>query len=175
MQADLRLEGGRLVVRCRYSETLVGRFKGVPTRRFHPDTKEWSFAAVKDVVLMVLDACGQIPEMLPADLRALLGEQGYAAPVSKPVDLSLIDGHPFKTPPYGHQKVNLARLMQYDRWLIADEQGAGKTYVVCNALFRLSQARTLVLCPKSVCDVWKDTPAWSPRLSTGARCGAGAS
>jgi len=74
--------------------------------------------------------------------------------------MSLIEEHAFLTPPFEHQRVNLARLIQFDRWLIADEQGAGKTFVAANRIFRLLlenwDRKILILCPKSVVGVWKE-------------------
>jgi SNF2 family DNA or RNA helicase len=158
MKVEITVHGNRFRVRTPYSVILVDRFNMVPGKQWHPEEKVWSFPAVRDCILMVADVCGLLPEMLPAELKALC--QGvYGPPVPEP-DLGLVDGHVFKTAPYEHQKKNLARLLANDRWLLADEQGTGKSHSVANMFCRnlLSQPRlnALIVCPKSVMQTWKE-------------------
>ncbi len=160
MLAEIRLDGSRVVVKSRYSAILVDRFKMIPGRHYNPEEKAWDFPAVKDVLLMVTDACGLLPEMLPAEIKQIMVDGGYTGPKQPPVDMSLVEGHEFLTPPFEHQRVELARLLQHDRWLCASEQGTGKSFVICNRIFRLLLEnygrKILILCPKSVVGVWKD-------------------
>jgi SNF2 family DNA or RNA helicase len=161
MSVTFRLaeDGRRVLVRAPYSQILVHRARNVPGRVWNPDTKEWSFPTIKDVLLMVCDVYGVLPEMLPHDIKEILDFQGYSPPVQEVPNMGAIEGHAWLTTPYDHQKVNLARLMQFKRWLIADEQGCGKSMVVANRIFRLLlenyNNRVLILCPKSVVSVWE--------------------
>ena len=158
MKVEITLmEKGRLKVRSPYSPLLVDRFRIMPGARYDASDRSWSFPAVKDVALMVCDACGLLPSMLPSEIREAID---YRQVAQAPPDMRLLDGHEFLTKPYEHQRVGLARLLGKSRWLIADEQGAGKTFVVCNRLkhsykpYGLSPC-TLIVCPKSVLSVWE--------------------
>lgn len=158
MKAEITRKGERFHVRTPYSPLLVDRFRVIPGREFHGDDKSWSFPLVRDVLLMVCDACGVLPWMLEDDLRDLAGSNGVQAIERIALDMRVIEGHHFITKPYQHQKVNLARLIQNDRWLLADEMGTGKSHAVANRLLSLLRIQdfVLIVCPKSVINVWKD-------------------
>ncbi len=164
MKAEITKDNGRVRVEVAYSALLVDRFRTLPGARFESGAgrKWWSFPAARDVLLMLCDCLGVLPHSLPDELRPLAdgGMGGHAQP---PPDLSLVEGHVFLTPPYDHQKANLARLLAEPRWLLADEMGCGKSFVVVNRLaaaYRLATLKksplpkTLILCPKSVVSVW---------------------
>lgn len=155
MKAEITVQGDRFHVRTPYHPILADRFGQIPSRQWHPLTKTWSFPIVRDCLAMVMDVCGLLPQALPEPLREIaLGLYDAVAPA--PVDMSLLDGHVFQTAPYEHQRVNLARLMQHDRWLIADEMGCGKSAVVCNRIKSLGTGvRTLIVCYKSVIWSWQ--------------------
>jgi SNF2 family DNA or RNA helicase len=158
MKAELRIKDNRLFVRTPYSPALVDRFRLVPGREFHGDTKEWSFPAVKDVLLMLCDCLGVLPWMLDQDIRNLAEVDGRQAFNRVALDESVVNGHVFLTEPYAHQRTNLARLVQNKRWLLADECGTGKTWAVVSLLANHPSVGdgTLVVCPKSVIAVWQD-------------------
>jgi SNF2 family DNA or RNA helicase len=167
MKSEITLKGDRLCVRTPYAPALVDRFRTIPGRLFDGTEKVWTFPAVKDVLLMVCDAVGQLPWMLSQELRDLGGKDNGFALEKVAVDLSVIDGHPFITEPYAHQRVNLARLVQNNRWILADEMGTGKTHAVVNRLLRQSAVggNVLILCPKSVIGVWNEQLATHGRIS----------
>ena len=157
----LRLSESAFKVKTPYSPIVVERFRTIPGGRFDPSDKGWAFPAVRDCFLMVCDVCGVLPGMLGEDFSDLV-ERIEALEV--PPDLTLIDGHPWITPPFAHQKANLARLLGHRRWLLADEMGTGKTLPVANFLLALVQrwdgfppgTHILILCPKSVKQSWRN-------------------
>lgn len=157
MKCQLTLEGEIIRLKSDYSPLLVERIRNLPGRQFHPENKTWTVPAVRDVLLMVCDIAGILPAMLGSEFASL---NGGAAPPLAPVDMSLIEGHKFLTPPYQHQRVNLARLMEQPRWLLADDMGTGKSHAIANRLRSLvtyqdNNFRALILCPKSVMDGWQ--------------------
>ncbi len=159
MNATLTVRDGRLRVRTPYAPALVERFRAIPGRSFDGETKEWTFPIAPDVVSMVTDVLGVLPWSLPPEVRdAVNGSLPRVE--AKPVDMSLIEGHVFRTVPFEHQRVNLARLVAEKRWLIADEQGLGKSAVIANRLRhvknQLDILNVLIVCPKSVVHGWLD-------------------
>lgn len=161
MKTTIRMVGtSRFSVASPYNPVFVERFRQIEGRKFDGDTKEWSFTANAEALKAVCDVCGLLPFMLPADVQAILRDDPVAVPKAKPVDMGLVNGHVFLTAPFDHQRVNLARLIGNDRWLIADEMGTGKTHAVCNLLQELflhtNIHNVLVLCPKSVVSGWQD-------------------
>lgn len=157
MNATLTIVKDRLHVRTPYAASLVQRFRTIPTARFHGEDapecvrKTWSFALAPDVIFMLCDVLGLLPQMLPEEIKKHAPKTTVTG--ARPVDLSVLDGHRFLTTPYEHQRVNTARCMQEDRWLFADEQGCGKTHPVCNILKNRTRP-CLILCPKSVISGW---------------------
>lgn len=164
MKAQFTVCGPYFRVKSDYSPSITERFRVIPGRQWHHDTKENSFPLVRDVLLMVCDALGVLPWMLDDPrLREVAGRSSYQAFQKVALDRSVIDGHHFHTKPYDHQRDNLARLVQCERWLLADEQGTGKTHAVANRIYRFSRTKypeeaepVLILCPKSVMQVWVD-------------------
>lgn len=173
MRCEITLVGENVRVRSPYAPALVQRFRAIPGARPRYDKgtgkfDAWFFPAVKDVLLMVCDACGVLPEMLPADLRERVGD--FSLPEQPAPDLGLLDGHTFLTAPYEHQRVNLARLIGEDRWLLADEQGTGKSHAVVNRVLNFhdtdGRGGVLVVCPKSVVRTWREQFAQHGMLDT---------
>lgn len=173
MKAEITVRGSRFAVDVPYSPVVVDRFRTIPGREFVADAgkKLWTFPLAADTVLMVCDVLGVLPHDLPPEVRAVTSLSPSGC--SPPVDLSVLKRHTFFTEPYAHQRQNLARLIGNARWLLADEQGTGKTHAVANRLawaYRQVAAecerhfdgadplhllpRTLILCPKSVVHVW---------------------
>jgi len=158
MNVDMKLNGSRVEVRFPYSPIILERLRTVPGRRWNPEGKFWSIPAVRDCLLMVMDISGMLPEMLPADLRGIVGGEEEEEEV---LDMSEVDKHEFLTEPYGHQRKNLARLLSHTRWLLADECGTGKSHPVCNALMLIRDVsqlhyNILIVCPKSVKSSWAE-------------------
>ena len=158
MKCSISIFDDRLKVVSGYSPILVERFRAIPGAKPHYlDGKFafWTFPVMPDTVLMITDVCGILPGMLDADVRAVIAEHIKTPEAKRQVDLSVINGHEFKTEPYEHQRVNLARTMSEDRWLFADEQGTGKSFPLCNRLKMMDySSKFLIICPRSVCPGW---------------------
>jgi SNF2 family DNA or RNA helicase len=172
MKTSITLHGSRINVSSPYNPVFVERFRQIEGRKFDGDSKEWTFPASKDNLLAVCDVAGLLPFMLSNELQAILRDEGVAPPKAKPVDLSLINGHPFLTKPFPHQRENLARLIANDRWILCDEMGTGKSKAIVDRLAMLMSPRhvwlepgvddyiepaelnVLILCPKSVVTSW---------------------
>lgn len=160
MKTTITIRGSRLFVASPYNPVFVDRFRQIEGRKFDGETREWTFPACAEALKAVCDVCGLLPFMLAADVQAILQSDPVVVPKAKPVDLGLVNGHVFLTAPFEHQKVNLARLIDNDRWLIADEMGTGKTHAVVNLIDylcgQINFEKILVLCPKSVVSGWQD-------------------
>ncbi len=168
MKAEITLHGNRVYVRAPYGAALVDRLRRIPGAQAH--WKEpagalckkqfdfWSYPAVKDCLHMLCDCLGLLPWMLAPEIRDIVGMNGVHAVEKIALDMGVLGGHVFKTEPYRHQRENLAKLLQHDRWLLADEQGTGKTHAVVNRLrnARPPLSNLLIVCPKSVVSTWKD-------------------
>lgn len=63
-----------------------------------------------------------------------------------------------------HQEVAIGRALMHPGFMLAHEMGVGKSRTAIEVLDRTDRQRVLVLCPKSVVDVWPDQLAqWSGR------------
>jgi SNF2 family DNA or RNA helicase len=162
MKTELTLQNGRVYVRTPYASAVVDRFRLIPGRQFHGDTKAWSFPAVRDVLLMVCDAVGVLALFLPDDLKAIVKPEALA---KVELDLSVLNGLEYVTRPYAHQKHNLARLLANKRWLLADEMGTGKSKAVVDRLIHGPEyLPCLILCPKTCIRNWLDQLATHGRM-----------
>ncbi len=155
MKSSITLEAGRLVVDSGYSPILVERFRQIEGRRWDADRKVNSFPATGEALLAVCDVMGLIPWMLDDDVKALL-DTVAKPPEARPVDVALAEGHSFLTPPFDHQRVNFARLMGENRWVLADEMGTGKSFSLVNKIrtFVGDATKVLIICPKPVAQGW---------------------
>ena len=97
-----------------------------------------------------------------SEVQAIMNKEGFLVPKTTAADLSLINDHVFGTKPFEHQKVNLARLIGNNRWLLADEMGCGKSHSIVNRILHWEkicnkgeiELSVLILCPKSVVYGW---------------------
>lgn len=160
MKYELTLRGSRVHLRTPYAPAIVDRLRLVPSRQFHSDDKSWSVPAAPDTLAMLCDIVGILPMMLPAEIKKHIPDvQRQVERVA--LDMSVLDGHVFKTPPMAHQRVNLARLFQFKRWLLADEMGTGKSFAIANRIATKLQDladadQILIVCPKSVISSWRE-------------------
>jgi SNF2 family DNA or RNA helicase len=146
---------------------MAGRFKNIPGRKFHGDAKEWSFPLVRDVLHMVCDCIGVLPHALPPEAAKECGP-GPECVNKVALDETLLNNWKFLTEPYKHQRKNLVRLLQWKRWLLADEMGTGKSWA---AIMRLAcwvlhhgiakqhhnkkLDNALIVCPTSCVEGWR--------------------
>lgn len=103
-----------LFISFEYDSKVVNIIRDLPTRYWHADTKEW------EVPFNKLD---RLVEKLQDYEIVLTGDY---VPLEKP-QAEVPQGFEFKTKPFEHQVEGFNFGLQYDRWLLADEQGLGKT------------------------------------------------
>lgn len=97
-----------------FDNTIVNTIRKMSNRYWHADNKEWELPLFK--------------------LKTLLSElneyefniTGKYVTLKKP-EAKIPDNFEFKTTPFEHQIEGFNYGLQYDRWLLGDEQGLGKT------------------------------------------------
>lgn len=102
-----------MFIKFDYDTRILDVIKSTSERFYNPDTKEWELPIKK---------LGYITQNL-SDFDFEI--HGYVSLAKKAV--SVPDGFKFKTEPFEHQKVGFTFGLENDRWLLADEQGLGKT------------------------------------------------
>lgn len=102
-----------MFIKFDYDTRILEVIKSTSERFYNPDTKEWELPIKK---------LGYITQNL-SDFDFEI--HGYVSLAKKAV--SVPDGFKFKTEPFEHQKVGFTFGLENDRWLLADEQGLGKT------------------------------------------------
>lgn len=102
-----------MFIKFDYDSRILDVIKSTSERFYNPDTKEWELPIKK---------LGYITQNL-SDFDFEI--HGYVSLAKKAV--SVPDGFKFKTEPFEHQKVGFTFGLENDRWLLADEQGLGKT------------------------------------------------
>ena len=97
-----------------YNQKIVDVIRDFPSRYWNKDKKEWEVPFTK-----LGDFVTQLPDF-DFDIT------GQYVTVEKPKAV-MPDGFEFKTTPFQHQIDGFNYGLQYDRWLLGDEQGLGKT------------------------------------------------
>lgn len=101
-----------------YDENILSFVRGLPSRYWHPDEKEW------EIPLNKLPDCVAHFEGYEVELKGELN-----ALVEKKLPNIKFD---FKTSPFDHQVDGFNYGLLHDAWLLGDEQGLGKTWQVIN-------------------------------------------
>lgn len=107
------LDGQNAFARFEYDTDLVNFLRGLPSRSWDPSGKTWEFP-LRHLAAFIQTAQGKAIQIT-----------GMQEP-EKP-DPNIPKGFRFKTRPYDHQKESLLYGLKYDRFLLGDEQGMGKT------------------------------------------------
>lgn len=97
-----------------YNQKVVDTIRSLPTRYWIPDTKEWEVPVKKLSTLL--------DELSEFDFDIT----GKYISLEKPKAVVPKDFR-FKTKPFEHQIEGFNYGIQYDKWLLGDEQGLGKT------------------------------------------------
>lgn len=113
-ESDKINEDYSIYVSFPFDNTIVNTIRKMSNRYWHADNKEWELPLFK--------------------LKTLLSElNGYEFNITgkyitleKP-EAKIPDNFKFKTNPFKHQIEGFNYGLQYDRWLLGDEQGLGKT------------------------------------------------
>lgn len=102
-----------------YDEKVIGVIRSMPSRYWNKDNKEWELPYKT------------LPTII-SDLSDYQFDINLSNPdlIVEPKDIDVTDiisGFNFKTKPYQHQIDGFKYGLQYDKWLLGDEQGLGKT------------------------------------------------
>lgn len=107
------LDGLNAFASFEYDSTLINYLRGLSSRAWDPSAKTWEFP-LRHLADFIKVAQGKPIKII-----------GIQEP-DKP-DPLIPNGFKFKTRPYDHQKESLLYGLKYDRFLLGDEQGMGKT------------------------------------------------
>lgn len=103
-----------LFVSFPFNQEIVDTVRSFPNKWWHADDKEWE---------LPVDRLGKLVEKLPKQEFDISGV--YVDMTPKPVEVP--SSFHFKTEPFKHQQEAFMYGMQYDRWLLGDQMGLGKT------------------------------------------------
>ena len=103
-----------LFVSFPYDQKVVDTIRDLPTRYWNKDTKEWEIPVKK---------LQYLTDQLPNYDFDISGDFG----VFEDKKAEMPTGFEFKTKPFEHQIDGFNYGLKYDRWLLGDEQGLGKT------------------------------------------------
>lgn len=106
-----------LFVSFPYDQKVVDTIRDLPTRYWNKDAKEWEIPVKK---------LQYLTDQLPNYDFDISGE--FGAFEEKKAEMPT--GFEFKTAPFAHQIDGFNYGLKYDRWLLGDEQGLGKTKTV---------------------------------------------
>lgn len=113
-EAKKDIDDYSMFVSFEYNQKIVDTIRSLPTRFWDKDTKEW------EVPLKKL-------EYLTSNLSEFSFDiTGKYITLEKP-KAEMPKNFKFKTQPFEHQIEGFNYGLQYDRWLLGDEQGLGKT------------------------------------------------
>jgi len=144
------VDGDRVYAQCPFNEN--ARAKGIPGARWNPKRKAWYWPLTPAFAWQVnaeFGPCEDLSEQLAAVSRR--------REARRVVDANLHGGYKyaFETPPWDHQRRATVYAMLTDACLLDMWMGTGKTKCVFDAIRARDHRRVLVLCPKSVIDVWE--------------------
>ena len=123
----------------RYNTTYLNLMKSLSMRAWHPDTKEWeigqnSYNELMDAIKANNYSYNKVDfEESITDLNRRIAEANNPIKETKiQIDTSILDDVVFKTKPFDYQKEGIAYGLQTDCFLLADEQGLGKSLQASN-------------------------------------------
>ena len=101
-----------------YDEQLLGVIRGLPSRYWHGERKEWEVPLTK--LKELVDNMSNYEIQITGELSALVEK--------KVPDIDF----QFKTKPFDHQIEGFNYGLTHDKWLLGDQPGLGKTWQVIN-------------------------------------------
>lgn len=107
-----------------YDEHLINYIRNFADRRYNKDTKEWEFGTERLEKFIAEAGNREITLSIAPQLKKT---------ITLPKDFT------YKTKPFNHQEVAVNYGLNHDVWILADEQGLGKT----KALIDLAVARKM--------------------------------
>lgn len=107
---------------CNYRPYIINRLSKFGDRFFHKNTKEWEFSTK-----YYKELCQVL-----SDIDTITLDKSYYENIKKRRNINLVpainvDNFKFKTVPYKHQKECFTYGLTRKNWLLADEQGLGKS------------------------------------------------
>lgn len=112
-----------------YDSKIVEVLRALPLKIYDKSTTTWEVPT--DKIISIIKKLKDFEIKLSGSLKSL---------EPKKVILDLPENFQFKTTPFEHQKSGVLYGLQYDKWLLGDEQGLGKTkQVVDIAIIRKSK------------------------------------
>lgn len=116
-----------------YDNNLINIMRNQTQRAWNPDSKEWEIPLAK--------LANIIPQIGNKEIR-ITGELIY----QEPKKYEPPKGFKFKTDPYGHQVEGFEYGLKYDKFLLGDEQGLGKTKQVIDIAIAKKMTRKYKHC-----------------------------
>lgn len=125
-----------------YNPDFVSRVKSVPIRYWDPDKKRW------EVPFPLLDDLQMAFQGIAIDYAQAVKEAKKEETKQRLQKVTLTATHIFKTKPFAHQIEAINFGLVHEKWLLADEQGLGKTLTAINlALIKKQEIKhCLVVC-----------------------------
>lgn len=156
MTTRITLDGSTLRVASAYEHHL--RCKGVPGARWNPALKQWEYPSHPEIAVALLRAFDSVPVTLDEGAAALAKafEDGLAtAARAKAINVNDLPPIPLtKTPPWPHQVAAFWFAHPLTATMLAMDMRTGKSAVAILLIANRGHRRTLILCPRSVVDVW---------------------
>ena len=106
--------GDSVILRFDYDQTLVNFVKNLPVRSYDPDTKTWEIPLE------------QFPRFIDFYKKPITLHIFYSKPKDKK-ELEIPSDYKFPFTPYPHQLDGIKFGLNHDSFLLADQQGLGKT------------------------------------------------
>ena len=136
--ADKMSSDYSIFVTFKYNLDYVNLIKSMSKRAWNNDTKEWEVSW--DCYSQLIGTLNQynIPyngqEFMKSieDLQKMVDQMQAIQKQDANVDVSILDKVEFKTEPYSYQKEGIAYGLIHDKFLIADDQGLGKSLQTLN-------------------------------------------
>lgn len=155
-----------LILTIPYSELNVIKARSIPERRFDKSTKTWrckpSLANMEYIRATWPDAnwSSEAGQLWDGAQKRLKQREAVITAKHGEIDLSSLDGFPFKTAPMTHQKRCLALMKDLASFAVFMDQGTGKTKTVLDDIaYNFTQDRidaAIILAPNSVKTNWVD-------------------
>ena len=121
-----------------FNRAWVDIIKSLPNRVWDDTTKEWEVPYGHYTLLITTLRNYGIPfdeDLFMSSIKQLqyeVEEMTKLQSFDAHVDASILDNVQFKTDPYPYQREGIAYGLTHDKFLLADEQGLGKTYQTLN-------------------------------------------
>lgn len=159
IRCQAAVEDGRITIRTAATAShdefhdALQLCREVPGRRWDPDRKAWTAPATAETARRIA-AIFASPHSLEADaeVRALIERKDLGGAEVRAADFPDIPGA--KTKPWRHQLQAYWFCRQRPGALLNMGMGTGKSKVVVDLVCSVHPPRVLILCPKSVLDVW---------------------